>query len=182
MCARRTPLPWYRAQALSDVARYIPEQHWKTVLSEAWQAAWDCDEPYKRVAVAAWPARASIERSGSLDPSVIRSLLKEATNIENTGSKAQALYSLWQGVYPIGAQERQPVEDALIAAGLSARSWRGVDVLRQMALDVRRDDYDRALMIAHLMPECRVKRQLLRELTTSEKSYSVRHFFHHVSC
>lgn len=52
-CAGAIKVPWYRAQSLAKVAFHAPERNWLSVLKESWEAVWACDEPFKRVAVAA---------------------------------------------------------------------------------------------------------------------------------
>jgi len=51
--AREIPDPWFRAQALSWVARFI-DTNPVSIAAEAGMAAADCDDDYKKSAVRAW--------------------------------------------------------------------------------------------------------------------------------
>lgn len=171
-CASAIKAPWYRAQSLATVAFHAPERNWLSVLKEAWEAVWACDEPYKRVAVAAWPARAEIERTGRFSAKLMSELIQESHQIENTGSRVEALSMLWQGVSPLAPSIRAPVEAALVEAGLDCRSWRGAACLRDLALSL---EPEAGLAIAKKMPECRVRRQIFREIAQG-KRYGIRSF------
>lgn len=171
-CASGIKLPWYRAQSLAKVAFHAPERNWLAVLRESWEAVWACDEPYKRVAVAAWPARAEIERTGQFAAKVIRALVEESRRIENTGSRVEALSTLWEALGPLSPSVRAPVQSALVREGLECRSWRGAARLRDLALTLDPED---GMAIARQMSECRVRRQIFREIGQG-KRYGIRSF------
>lgn len=171
VCARSIRVPWFRAQALAKVAFHAPERDWLGGIGRS-VASWSCDEPHKRVSVAAWPARAEIERTGEFSGKIMDDLISESHSIENTGSRVEALSMLWQGVSPLAPSKRASVETALIEAGLHCISWRGARCLRDLALTLDPAD---GFAIAERMPECRVRRQVFREIAQG-KRYGVRSF------
>jgi len=128
--ARGIKEPWFRCQALSQVARYWPGDA-KCLLEEAVEAADLQDDTYKRVTVSAWPIRAYLERGS---PSPAKSLLEKYTpatsNIENMGGRSQALLMLFQAARPFAADLWKPVFWALVDAAEPALAWRQLRNLR----------------------------------------------------
>ena len=125
MVAREINDPWFRCQALSQVARYWPQADYDRLLKEAVDAADSQDDAYKRVAVSAWPIRAYLERG---EVSQARELLERytpaAARIENMGSRSEALFMVFQAAKPFAPDLWQPVLRALVAATEPALAWR----------------------------------------------------------
>jgi len=132
--ARAIEEPWFRCQALSQVARYWPDDGFQPLLREATEAAERQENWYKRVSVSAWPARAYLER-GSRSPA--RNLLEEytsgASNIENMGGRSEALLMLFQAARPFDSALWEPVFWGLITATEPSISWRQLRNVRQAA-------------------------------------------------
>jgi hypothetical protein len=123
--ARKINDPWFRCQALSQVARYWPHDDYQRLLKEAVEAADSQDDAYKQVTVSAWPIRAYLER-GSLSPAqrLLERYTSAATGIENMGGRSEALFMLFQAAKPFAAELWKPVFWALAAAGEPALAWR----------------------------------------------------------
>jgi len=96
--ARGVPDPWFRAQALAAVARWIEEHRVETVARESLASARSCDDDYKRAAVCVWPIRALLER-GQEQPAIhaLREARQCALAATPAASQAEALSGLLQG-------------------------------------------------------------------------------------
>ena len=123
--ARGIKEPWFRCQALSQVARYWPGKDYERLLDEAIAAAETQSDAYKRVTVAAWPIRAYLER-GSSSPAkgLLEKYTPVTTNIENMGGRSEALLMLFQAARPFAAELWKPVFWALVEAAEPALAWR----------------------------------------------------------
>ena len=129
--AREVSDPWYRCQALSYVGRYWPGDKFDRILNEAVDSANSQANVYKKVAVAAWPARAFLER-GSSKPAtrIITQQLLNAPHIENQGGRSEALLILFEAARPFEMAMWQPIFEALVQAAEPALSWRQLRALR----------------------------------------------------
>lgn len=132
--ARAIEAPWFRCQALSQVARYWPDQKYDHVLVEAVRAADMQDKVYKQVAVSAWPIRAYLERN-NVDPAraLLTKYIRASAAIANMGSRSEALLIMFQAARPFTLSLWQPVFDALVAASEPSLSWRQGRALKYAA-------------------------------------------------
>ena len=139
--ARGIKEPWFRCQALSQVARYWPRDDYPRLLKEAIEAADSQDDIYKRVTVSAWPIRAYLER-GSSSPArrVLERYTRAAASIENMGSRSEALLMLFQAAKPFAADLWKPVFWALVEATEPPLAWRQRRNIRDAIAMVGRDD------------------------------------------
>jgi hypothetical protein len=123
--ARKINDPWFKCQALSQVARYWPQADYKRLLQEAVDAADAQNDTYKQVAVSAWPIRAYLERGEASSAKVLlNQYTSAATRIENMGSRSEALFMVFQAAKPFAPDLWQPVFWALMAATEPALAWR----------------------------------------------------------
>jgi hypothetical protein len=101
--ARRIKDPWFGCQALACVARYCTEEEFGRTIEEALRVSQGAGDPYKIVASAAWPVRAIVER-GQSDRlhSIIPGLREQAKKIDLLASRSEALFLLFQAVFPAG--------------------------------------------------------------------------------
>ena len=158
--ARQTASAWFRCQALAWVSRYAPEAEVVKVAEEAVSAALSTDDPYQTVGVAAWPLRALIERG--YEQEVFRwlpKLMQTSENIANPVSRLNALYLLWQAVYPTIGPMKSLVLDKLISACLSADSWKAGFTMREAVLVVAEESVFEANRLIAMMPDGVYKRQ-----------------------
>jgi hypothetical protein len=143
--AQAIEAPWFRCQALSQVARYWPDEKYDRVLKEAVRAADSQDQVFNQVAVSAWPIRAYLER-GNAPPA--EKLLAKGTaasrTIENMGSRSEALFSIFQASKPFAVKLWQPVFWALVEAAEPALSWRQLRNLKNAVAMVASDNLDLA--------------------------------------
>jgi len=89
--------PWFRAQALAHIARYIESTKVIKVANEAKKTANECDDDYKKSSVRAWEIVALSERG--LKKEAEKSLneaVKLAVCIAPLSSRCEALFNLFQ--------------------------------------------------------------------------------------
>lgn len=175
--ARKVSDAWFRCQSLAAVARYAPEGEVSRIANEALKAAALGKDEYRRVAVAAWPVRALVERGkvGHLGR-ILPPLLEEAGRIEHPVSRISALCTLWQAVWPSESPVKQDVLDTLLAGCQLANSWKAGRIMRFVALVIATEDREWAQRIIDSMRESVYKRKAQRELDTEDFT-TVRLFF-----
>jgi hypothetical protein len=92
--ARDISEPYYRAQALSWVARFTNEDP-VSVASEAARAAKECEDNYKKSAVRAWEIAALAERDCTPEAQKrLNEALSLAKSIEPISSRSEAMLLL----------------------------------------------------------------------------------------
>lgn len=175
--ARKIDDPWYRTQALAWVARYAPNGKIEKLAREALDSASEQADPYKVVAASAWPVRALIERDrGQVAEDVIVRLLDLSDKIDHSVSRLEALFLLWQAVYPLGDAMLRQVQDRRVDACRAANSWKAGDRLAWAATILAADHPEEAQELVAVLREGRVKRQALRRIGAG-KIEKVREFF-----
>ena len=163
--AREVSAPWYACQALAWVARYAPETELKCIAAEALEKAARAQDPYQRVGASAWPVRALIEREQSdRVRSLLPVLLAEAGQIDNLASRSEALFLLFQAVFPMGQDVREMMFQSLLAAALPMRHWRQGRNLRYAVQMVAKHDMALARAICNSLSESKIREQLKRAL------------------
>ena len=122
--ARKIGDPWFRAQALSWVARFTDGDA-VAVASEAAKAARECEDDYKKSAVRAWEVAALAERDCKTEA---RKSLSEALAlgkcVEPISSRGEALALLLQAAFRIDLGEAKRVYEILRAACPVEEHWR----------------------------------------------------------
>lgn len=122
--ARKISEPWFRAQALSWVARFTDKDP-PPIASDAARAAADCDDDYKKAAVRAWEIAALGERGCT---SKARKALGEALTLTKSvkpiSSRSEALFLLLQAAFTIGREEANRVHELLRASCPPDEHWR----------------------------------------------------------
>lgn len=174
--ARKVSEPWFRCQALAYVARFAPEERVVKIAEEAIAAALAATEPYVRVAATAWPLRALIERNqGQKAVRLLPSILDLCPQIEGPKSRGDALFLLWEALFPMGGNTRRSMTNALVEScvGHEKGHW----VLREAALSLAFEDREEAFRVAALIPEGKSKRQAEKRLAEGQK-FQVKSFFH----
>jgi hypothetical protein len=122
--ARAIDEPWFRAQALSWVARFTDENA-IALASEAAKAANECEDDYGKSAVRAWEIAALAERECAREAR--RSLseaLALAKRVEPMPSRSEALLLLLQAAFSIGSGEAKEVYETLKASCSVEQHWR----------------------------------------------------------
>ncbi len=128
--ARNVSEPWFRAQALSWVARFTDGDP-TAITSEAAKAASECDDDYKKSAVRAWEIAALAHR-GYL--SQARASMNEALALAKCvvpmSSRSEALVLLFQAAMRIGRDEAEKANKILRLSCPPQEHWRCKRALR----------------------------------------------------
>lgn len=175
--ARAIRDPWFACQALAWVARYAPEPQFIKIIRESLRVCSTELDPYRVVAPAAWPIRAIVERNHSqLLPAVIPDLLRRANDIENLGSRSEAIFLLFQAVFPAGRGSWFPVLQSLREASTPLINWRQRRNLCDAVLITWNVDEQLALEITNGLDDLKLKKKIEKLLARS-KPYEPRPFF-----
>ena len=122
--ARKITEPWFRAQALSWVARFT-ESDAIAIASEAAKAARECEDDYRRTAVRAWEIAALADRDCKTEA---RKRLSEALalgeRVKPISSRSEALLLLLQAAFRIDRDEANKVYEVLRASCPTGEHWR----------------------------------------------------------
>lgn len=123
--AREVCDPWYRVQALAWVARFAPEAEFESIAIEALDVRRQCADWYQRVAAAAWPLRALVERGALVTARAgLAPLLDEEARVQVPVSRSEALFLLFQACFDLDAGSRDVLVRRLAAAHDVAGHWR----------------------------------------------------------
>ena len=129
--ARAISDPWFRAQALSHVARYTAGDPCKLAI-EAERAAALCDDDFKRSAVRAWEVAALAERGKVKEArTALLASVKQATLATPPGSRSEALTLLLHAATRIGINETMLVAQALLSVLSVDSHWRCVRSVKE---------------------------------------------------
>jgi len=125
--------PWFRAQALSWVARFANSDP-ALIAEQAGRAASECDDAFKKTAVLAWVVASQAERN--LTPAA-RSILQTALRLSKTvtplSSRSEALILLLQAAFTISDADAKAVNDELQLACGHDSHWRCKRAVRDAA-------------------------------------------------
>ena len=167
--ARGIPDPWFASQALAWVARFAPESEFPNIIRESLRVSRNEVNPYRVVAPAAWAIRAIVERNHpEMLPSVIPELLLRAEQIEILASRSEALFLLFQAIFPAGRKHWQPVFASLRKASTPLISWRQRRNLSDAIMIVHGEDQELALEITNSLDDQKLKEKMERMLATAE--------------
>lgn len=116
---------WFATQSLAEVLRYSAENRISIVCRKAVRRAALCPDAYRRGAVLAWVIRALVER-GLLSEAtdVLHVAFQEAQQSCPVGSRAEALFLLYQAAHPLGGRSVDPLLRQLAALQRSDPHWR----------------------------------------------------------
>ena len=122
--ARAMDEPWFKAQALSWIARFS-ENDTVALAKEASEVAALGDDAYKKAAVRAWEIAALAEREFLEEAkAALKEALAESKSVEPNSSRAEALISLLHAALRIDQQEAEAVSEELTAAIGDDPFWR----------------------------------------------------------
>jgi hypothetical protein len=166
--ARAIQDPWFACQALAWVARYAPDQQFLKIIKESLRVCSAEIDPYRVVAPTAWPIRAIVERNHrELLPSILPDLLRRAKDIENMGSRSEAIFMLFQAVFPAGRGSWFPVLQSLREASTPLINWRQRRNLCDAVLIVRNEDEQLALEMTNGLDDLKLKKKIEKLLLRS---------------
>ena len=142
--ARSISGPWYRCQALAQVAWNLEDgKLFKKVIEEALAAAYEQTEPNRVVSVASWAVRAMVKKNDRRLGTVVEELLQKIQLESNPVRQADALLLLFEAVF-YEPRLRDEVLDALLRACEQMNSWKRPYILSDVARVFAIDDLNRA--------------------------------------
>ncbi|TWT73085.1 hypothetical protein [Allorhodopirellula solitaria] len=122
--ARSVSDPWFRAQALSWVARFTDADP-QPIAAQAANAAAACDDNYKRSAVRSWEIAALAERKCFGQAKIaLRDAVRTARQVQPSASRSEALLLLMQAAFVINRDEAVSVSAELTQCCPIADHWR----------------------------------------------------------
>ncbi|MEM7384498.1 MAG: hypothetical protein AAF514_06085 [Verrucomicrobiota bacterium] len=122
--ARSINDPWYRAQALSGVARFLDGDP-VSIAKQAAKAASEGEDAYRQSAVRAWEVAALAERGFSAESKkALKEALCLAQTVEPLSSRSEALYSLLQAAFAIDEKEANNVHSLIAKTCPPGEHWR----------------------------------------------------------
>ena len=150
---------------MAGVARFAPKENVVPVAREALKAAFSDSDSYRQVAATAWPLRALIEREfGGVAQNQLPEILKLSREIANPVSRSDALFLLWESVFPV--QQQGVLLDELVAS--CQNHFKADTLLRDTVLILASRNPQRARKLAEKMPDGKAKRQALKRLEAGE--------------
>lgn len=171
--ARGISESWFRCQALAGAARFAPDERVVTIAKESLEAAFSATDSYQKVAVAAWPLRALIERDhATLARQLLPDVLQKAAQIEKFINRSDALFSVWEAFFPVLGHDQ-------ILRALSQRCTGRCKAdyhFREAILIVASQNIELAHQLASSMPDGKYKRQAQRRLEQGQH-FSARSYF-----
>ncbi len=168
--ARAIQDPWFACQALAWVARFAPESEFSKIVQESLRVVRAEVDPYRVVAPSAWPIRAIVERNHlEMLAAVVPDLLLRARDIKILASRSEALFLLFQAVFPAGREEWLPVLESLRQASTPLISWRQKRNLLDAIMIVQGEDEQLAFEMYDALDDQKLKRKVGKMLTLSEQ-------------
>jgi hypothetical protein len=170
--ARAIRDPWFRCQSLALVARFLDDGRRPGVLSEAFKAADELDEPNRIVTVASWP----IEVLAELGPrdrlrQVVDRLLGVIATEPHSLRRADALNAVLHRVWSV-ADVRSQVLGEFRAACAAGHGWRRDRLLRYTAHRLAEVDLVGATELVQMIEEDKIRWRAAREVTAAAASPS----------
>ncbi|AMV36169.1 hypothetical protein [Planctomyces sp. SH-PL62] len=164
--ARNLEDPWFRCQALADVARYAAEpKTFLRVIDQALEAGWSLAIPNRAATVVAWPVaalaerrpadRAEADRVGRTLRAAVARVASVVALEPSPISRADALLIHVHALSPKRLELRNEVLGLFVQACRDPRNRKGQRQLEQAVLVVAGDDVDSALGLAASLNEGR---------------------------
>jgi hypothetical protein len=94
--------------------------------------------------------------------------LNRAKEIELLASRSEALFLVFQAIFPAGREERLNVLEGLISASDPLISWRQKRNLRDTILIVWNEDKELARKLMADIPDDKLRRQIERRIANAE--------------
>ena len=122
--------PWFRAQALSWVARFNDSQPIQ-IAKEAARAAAECDDAYKRSSARSWEIAALAERGLKVEArKSLRGAVDVARDVQPASSRAEAIFLILQSAAKISPDDARRVFETLESSIGAEHHWRCKRALR----------------------------------------------------
>ena len=176
--ARRIPDEWFRAQALACVARHASEKLVEQLAEESLRSAREAGEPYRIVAVSAWPIRALIERKRTQAANrALLAVLELVPQVQPVSSRAEALMLLWEAVFPAGKEFRDVTWGSITRHCDPDAHWRAARLYACIVWTLANENVLEAEAIVQQMPEGNARRKAAKLLQRGT-AHPPREFFH----
>ncbi|MGD8453316.1 MAG: hypothetical protein PVJ57_16005 [Phycisphaerae bacterium] len=159
--ARGIDDPWFACQALAWAARFAPDERVEAIVAEALTVGHRHADPYKVVGSTAWPIRALVERgrTNRIAP-ILEEMLDRVPRIEPPAGRSEAVFLLFQAVFPAGRNWWARVLDVLIAVSDPGTHWRQARNTRDALLMVAEEDPGFAADCANRLSNKRNRRRI----------------------
>ncbi len=132
--ARAVSDPWFRAQALSWVARFTDADP-IAIAAEAAKAAAEAHDQYQKCAVRAWEIAALAERNQFFEARRrLEEILSDVMNVEPASSRSEALLLLMQAGAKIAIVDAEKICELMNTSCRPEEHWRCKRALRHGAL------------------------------------------------
>jgi hypothetical protein len=163
--------PGSAAISLAWIARYAEEQLVQPIVADALASARRLDDPADLVVTASWPVRALVERSHqSSIPSIVEELLDRAKRVMAPPRRSQALFVLFEAVFPAGRAYWQDVYMALKQVSDPSHQWRQGANLRHAICLIANEDAGLAEDLARDVADERTRAKTERALARRDFS------------
>lgn len=167
--AQRIRDPRNACQALAWAARFAEDSRVEPIANMALAAARRAADPFDAVSAAAWPIRALVERGRTKRlKALLAPLLRLSEKIEPAASRSEALFLLYEAVFPAGRRWWRALLAPLAAASVPAVHWRQSRNLRDAVLMAARDDPAWAARYVHSVGDPRTRGRIERGLAQQE--------------
>ena len=170
--AAQIPDAWFRCQALAWVARFAAESEVEPLARDAWAAAQTAAEPYQVLGAAAWPLRALVEREREKAAlQLLPDVLRAGPSVHKLVNRADALFLIWQAIFPLGPGARGAVLEPLVeACSGTATAWQAGRIMADVVLQLAVVDRPGAERLLGRMRGDRYWEQATRRLAAGEWS------------
>jgi hypothetical protein len=162
--ARSIGHPWYRCQALSNVAAYKSRAEALALLNEAFAAANEQTEINRVVTVSSWPLRVLVPLDPPSAKLHLTRLVQLAQDEPHGLRRADALNAICSAAYTT-PELRPIIVPVLIDTLLSGRGWRIERLIRDVVMLIHRDYPELADKLLEAHPPNRRKRKLEEALS-----------------
>ena len=156
--------PWFKAQALANVARHTHADPLPSAC-EAKVAADCCSDSFKRTAVRAWEIAALAEREQLSEArEALLASVKQAALVTPAGSQAEALTLLLEASTRIGIKETRLVSEKLLALFVNEPHWRCVRAVKQATAILTKMDVKVAQQYVDSIGDPKIKSACQKEI------------------
>lgn len=168
---------WFACQALAWVGRFASDDRFNPIIRESLIEGQESSDPYRVVAAAAWPVRALVERNNVCRAaSELRGLIDRSRTIENPASRSEALFLLFQAIFPAGSERWRFALRSLMAASIPVVHWRQGRNLLDAVMMVAGEDHAMATQIIQQTGDAKLIRKFESRLEQA-KRHDPRPFF-----
>jgi hypothetical protein len=156
---------WYRCQSLAAVAIHTSgKRRFMKLANEALDAARRLPDPNRKVTCSAWIISVMAKRPDV----VVDEMLSTISAEENAVRRADALFALYNAVYP-RRETAKKVFESLLATTEAMRSWKQPLMLGEIALVLARDDPQQARAILDLIANAAAKRKTEKAIASKQR-------------